>query len=499
MASSSTSSKGKGPVRDEDKELEWQAAMQLCSLGIAGSSTSAAATGAAAPKVSTKLADCVRSNDGIPCLPNKPLNIGESLFGLEGRLHAISPQHWKVEADSKSDKAKNDLQAIGSQQWKLEADFKSEEVMTKSEGSFKETEFKKPNMILNCPRCKSGNTKFCYFNNYNVNQPRHHCKNCRRYWTDGGIMRDVPEVSGRRYRNKQPANHPRATKPCDANGYVSDAISQHVLPSSAEENEAMTKSESEIVLSLSLSPPHNTKEQKNSANLVSLGSGNNKEGKSCLSSAVVSDSSENSMPEKKASNILGYGTSMKEPPPHTQSNPASSALMYPYTGSESNSAAITASTQFPSYGTLMENRLANLHAWLPPIMPGQGIHAPAVPFPQVLLSQNCVPSWPNGAWSTPWSGSSGTTLPSLPPNGVAGSGNGSLTLGKHPREANSQEEEEEEKTLWFPKALRITDPEEAAKSTIWKSLAIKPDERLFRKSTHSKDKNGKTPESPQAP
>ncbi|KAF8661922.1 hypothetical protein HU200_056888 [Digitaria exilis] len=280
-------------------------------------------------------------------------------------------------------------------------------------------------------------------------------------------MRDVPEVSGRRYRNKQPANHPRATKPCDANGYVSGAINQHVLPSSAEENEAMTTSESEIVLSLSLSPVHNTKEQKNSVNLVSLGSGGNKEGKSCLSSAVVSGSSENSMPEKKASNILG--------------------------------AAITASTQFPSYGTLMENRLANLHELLPPIMPGQGIHAPAVPFPQASLFGNCVPSWPNGAWSTPWSGSSGTTLPSLPPNGVTGSGNGSLTLGKHPREANSQEEEEEEKTLWFPKALRITDPEEAAKSTIWESLGIKPDERLFRKSTHSKDKNGKTPESPQAP
>lgn len=44
-------------------------------------------------------------------------------------------------------------------------------------------------------------TKFCYYNNYNVNQPRHFCKNCQRYWTSGGTMRNVPIGSGRR-KNK---------------------------------------------------------------------------------------------------------------------------------------------------------------------------------------------------------------------------------------------------------------------------------------------------------
>ncbi|MED6135382.1 hypothetical protein PIB30_045965 [Stylosanthes scabra] len=38
---------------------------------------------------------------------------------------------------------------------------------------------------LKCPRCDSTNTKFCYYNNYNLSQPRHFCKNCRRYWTKG--------------------------------------------------------------------------------------------------------------------------------------------------------------------------------------------------------------------------------------------------------------------------------------------------------------------------
>lgn len=45
---------------------------------------------------------------------------------------------------------------------------------------------------LDCPRCGSSNTKFCYYNNYNTSQPRHFCKNCRRYWTKGGALRNVP-------------------------------------------------------------------------------------------------------------------------------------------------------------------------------------------------------------------------------------------------------------------------------------------------------------------
>ncbi|CAA6664523.1 unnamed protein product [Spirodela intermedia] len=49
---------------------------------------------------------------------------------------------------------------------------------------------KKPEKILPCPRCSSMATKFCYYNNYNVNQPRHFCKNCQRYWTAGGSMRN---------------------------------------------------------------------------------------------------------------------------------------------------------------------------------------------------------------------------------------------------------------------------------------------------------------------
>ncbi|XP_072989457.1 cyclic dof factor 1-like isoform X1 [Typha latifolia] len=78
---------------------------------------------------------------------------------------------------------------------------------------------KKPENLLPCPRCKSANTKFCYYNNYNISQPRHFCKNCQRYWTSGGSIRNVPVGAGRR-KSKNSASHYRritmSVKPDDA-------------------------------------------------------------------------------------------------------------------------------------------------------------------------------------------------------------------------------------------------------------------------------------------
>lgn len=71
-----------------------------------------------------------------------------------------------------------------------------------------EKTLKKPDKILPCPRCNSMDTKFCYYNNYNLSQPRHFCKSCRRYWTKGGVLRNVPVGGGCRKtkRSKQKAN-----------------------------------------------------------------------------------------------------------------------------------------------------------------------------------------------------------------------------------------------------------------------------------------------------
>ncbi|CAK8560296.1 unnamed protein product [Lathyrus sativus] len=64
---------------------------------------------------------------------------------------------------------------------------------------------------LKCPRCESNNTKFCYYNNYNLSQPRHFCKNCKRYWTKGGSLRNIPVGGGTRKVTKRSSNPKRPT------------------------------------------------------------------------------------------------------------------------------------------------------------------------------------------------------------------------------------------------------------------------------------------------
>lgn len=66
-----------------------------------------------------------------------------------------------------------------------------------------EKTLKKPDKILPCPRCTSMDTKFCYYNNYNLSQPRHFCKSCRRYWTQGGTLRNIPVGGGTRKNSKR--------------------------------------------------------------------------------------------------------------------------------------------------------------------------------------------------------------------------------------------------------------------------------------------------------
>ncbi|KHN14752.1 Dof zinc finger protein DOF4.6 [Glycine soja] len=68
---------------------------------------------------------------------------------------------------------------------------------------------------INCPRCHSINTKFCYYNNYSLTQPRYFCKTCRRYWTEGGTLRNIPVGGGSR-KNK------RSSASCSNNSHHND-------------------------------------------------------------------------------------------------------------------------------------------------------------------------------------------------------------------------------------------------------------------------------------
>ncbi|KAJ4976268.1 hypothetical protein NE237_001374 [Protea cynaroides] len=66
---------------------------------------------------------------------------------------------------------------------------------------------------LRCPRCDSTNTKFCYYNNYNKSQPRHFCKTCRRHWTKGGTLRNVPVGGGRKNKRRKTSSSSSSSPP----------------------------------------------------------------------------------------------------------------------------------------------------------------------------------------------------------------------------------------------------------------------------------------------
>ncbi|KAK1378056.1 dof zinc finger protein DOF3.6 [Heracleum sosnowskyi] len=89
-----------------------------------------------------------------------------------------------------------------------------------------------------CPRCASVNTKFCYYNNYSLSQPRHFCKACRRYWTRGGALRNVPVGGGfrrnkksKRIRSKSPITGKSSTSRVSTSSCTTNNILGHAAPS----------------------------------------------------------------------------------------------------------------------------------------------------------------------------------------------------------------------------------------------------------------------------
>ncbi|KAF8413916.1 hypothetical protein HHK36_001912 [Tetracentron sinense] len=107
---------------------------------------------------------------------------------------------------------------------------------------------------LKCPRCDSANTKFCYYNNYNKSQPRHFCKACRRHWTKGGTLRNVPVGGGR--KNKR-------LKTCNNSGNNKNTINMAIQPQQQQQQQRQhlphalgdQKNISEILYKTLLQPP----------------------------------------------------------------------------------------------------------------------------------------------------------------------------------------------------------------------------------------------------
>ncbi|KAG2728860.1 hypothetical protein I3843_01G218500 [Carya illinoinensis] len=84
--------------------------------------------------------------------------------------------------------------------------------------------------LLKCPRCDSTNTKFCYYNNYNLSQPRHFCKNCRRYWTKGGALRNIPVGGGTRKNAKRGPKPKRSSSSSSSSSTASNSVVENPGP-----------------------------------------------------------------------------------------------------------------------------------------------------------------------------------------------------------------------------------------------------------------------------
>lgn len=312
---------------------------------------------------------------------------------------------------------------------------------------------KKPDKILPCPRCNSMDTKFCYYNNYNINQPRHFCKSCQRYWTAGGTMRNVPVGAGRR-KNKNSASHCRHIT-------ISEALQAARIDAPNGFHHLNFK-------------PNGT--------VLSFGS----DSPLCDSVASVLNLAEKKSPNGSQNGFykLDHGISV--------------SLKGTENGDDcSSGSSVTTSNSMVdgAKNGLQEPVMQQINGFPSPVscLPGVPWAFPwssTVPFPAICPPGFPMPFYPTpfwncgvpGAWSIPW-------IPPVSPAGNqknSGCGPNSPTLGKHSRSGElirpnnpegkeSQEQKASEGSILIPKTLRIDDPDEAAKSSIWTTLGINYD------------------------
>lgn len=273
-----------------------------------------------------------------------------------------------------------------------------------------EKELKKPDKLIPCPRCNSMETKFCYYNNYNVNQPRYFCKNCQRYWTAGGTMRNVPVGSGRRKNKSSSISH----YPVQQAGRVENGMN---LPGLRTNGTVLTFGSDKPLcdsmvsaLNLAENRHHEYHDQSNG---------------SCSTASSVTDKESNC----GTHDLTNWNTIQGFPHqvPYFQGGP------WPYSG-------------FPVS------------------------FYPATPYWGCTVAAN--------PWNVPWLSSDQSVHNNSTPT--------SPTLGKHSRDEskvldpsqsrrrdNNSQDREGERCVLIPKTLRIHDPNEAAKSSIWSTLGIR--------------------------
>ncbi|KAJ6831736.1 hypothetical protein M6B38_347280 [Iris pallida] len=376
----------------------------------------------------------------------------EDKVGLPNKENTIASKNRELESPSSEEKgepvasiADDNHKKSSSDEQEAEPEKNSNRAEEEQNDSNNQQEktLKKPDKILPCPRCNSLDTKFCYYNNYNVNQPRHFCKNCQRYWTAGGTMRNVPVGAGRRKNKSSLASHYRHLAVSDV-GLL--AIPDQIHHPSLKPNGT--------VLSFGSEAPH------------------------CDSMASVLSLAEKAA--KSCHHRNGFHRGGAEEPMEEQSSVSS------VTPSNCNDEGAGGGVGEPvvqsCQGFAPPVPYPNGSPWPFPWNPPPAICAPTYPMPFYPASAywGCTP------WSFPWL----QPLTSPSPTSVSsGSGPSSPALGKHsreevvlPRDSGSEkgdstvkQSNQEGCRLWIPKTLRIHDPEEAAKSSVWATMGFRND------------------------
>ncbi|KAL5217024.1 hypothetical protein ABZP36_017708 [Zizania latifolia] len=284
---------------------------------------------------------------------------------------------------------------------------------------------KKPDKILPCPRCSSMDTKFCYYNNYNINQPRHFCKNCQRYWTAGGAMRNVPVGAGRRKsKSVSAASHflqrVRAALPGDPPLYTPVKTNGTVLSigsdmSTVDLMEQMKHLKDKLIPTTGIK---NTDE-------LSVGS--------CVEGLTNTENLNQMNLKEKVS---------ADKPANVAQHPCMNG------------------------GTMWPFGLAP-----PPAYYTSSIAIPFYPAPAAYWG--CMVP---GAWNAPWplQGQSQSVSSSSAASPVS-TMSSCFKLGKHPRDGNQEGDCKGNGKVWVPKTIRIDDADEVARSSIWSLIGIKGD------------------------
>ncbi|KAL9684202.1 hypothetical protein QQ045_021636 [Rhodiola kirilowii] len=307
-----------------------------------------------------------------------------------------------------------------------------------------EKTLKKPDKIIPCPRCASMDTKFCYFNNYNVNQPRYFCRQCQRYWTSGGTMRNLPVGAGRR-KSKSSAVH-----------YPQIAVHKDIQSASAPLSNVVVHRPVALNGSILSFVPDQRTDQLSSREIVEKP---RQESTTNGSSNVVTEAA--IVMDENASGSAGSVYNIE----HEDEYKAKTQVAQSYQSFPPQMLCFPA----PLWPPYPWNPAQYNHHLPSPINCRPGFPMPFYPVPMYM---GCaVP----GAWNMPWPAHSSS--PNRQPDPK------SQTLGKHSRDETvakpsnddddeQRKEESPKPSIWVPKTLRIDDLEEAAKSSMLAKLGI---------------------------